>query len=140
MRRTQLCERVHLHSEGRLVIEPGVFVNRDSMIVAMGSIRIGAGTHISERVSIRDHDHRFSDTGRRIAEQGYEIAPINIGEDCWIGCNAVVLKGVSIGRHTVVGASSVVTQDLPPFCVAAGVPARILRTLPAPASVAHGTS
>jgi acetyltransferase-like isoleucine patch superfamily enzyme len=129
---SRLSERVYLYSEGRLVIEPGVFINRDCMIVALGEVIIGAATRIGERVSIRDHDHRFSDTRVRIAEQGYDIAPVRIGADCWIGCNAVVIKGVSIGRHAVVGASSVVTRNLPPFSVAAGAPARVLRLLPQP--------
>lgn len=128
-RKTWLSEGVHLCSEGKLVIEAGVFVNRDVMIVALNAIRIGSASSIAERVSIRDHDHRFSDVQKRIGDQGYDTAPINIVGDCWIGCNAVVLKGVTIGQHSVVGASAVVTRDLPPFCVAAGVPARVIRKL-----------
>ena len=52
-----------------------------------------------------------------------------IGEDCWFGGNAIVLPGVTIGRGVTVGAGSVVTKDIPDFCVVAGNPARVIRTI-----------
>jgi acetyltransferase-like isoleucine patch superfamily enzyme len=122
-----LEDRVVLHSEGRLEIGPCVFINRDAMIVALEEISIGEGTRIAERVSIRDHDHGFADSKRPIREQGYLTRPIRIGCECWIGSNAVVLKGVSVGDRAVVGAGAVVTHDIPAECVAVGVPARIVR-------------
>jgi acetyltransferase-like isoleucine patch superfamily enzyme len=82
-------------------------------------------------VSIRDHDHRFDDPNIPIVDQGYVTSPIRIGRDCWIGCNAVILKGVSIGDGAVIAAGAVVTKDVPPRCLAGGVPARIIRSLPA---------
>jgi acetyltransferase-like isoleucine patch superfamily enzyme len=127
-----LEERVLLQSEGRLEIGPRVYINRDVMIVALESISIGEGTRVAERVSIRDHDHRFDLLCKPIREQGYASAPIHIGRECWIGCNAVILKGVAIGDHAVVGAGAVVTRDVPPHSVAAGVPARVVRSLSPP--------
>jgi acetyltransferase-like isoleucine patch superfamily enzyme len=124
-------DRVCLHSEGRIEIGPWVYVNRDVMIVALEAITIGACCRIAERVSIRDHDHRFDDPNIPIVDQGYVTSPIRIGRDCWIGCNAVILKGVSIGDGAVIAAGAVVTKDVPPRCLAGGVPARIIRSLPA---------
>jgi acetyltransferase-like isoleucine patch superfamily enzyme len=121
-----LEDRVLLRGEGRIEIASWVFVNRDTMIVALKEIIIGEGTRIAERVSIRDHDHVFEDGNRPIRDQGYVTAPIRIGRECWIGCNAVILKGVTVGDRAVVGAGAVVTRDIPSRCVAVGVPARVL--------------
>ena len=121
-------ERVLVHSEGRLVIGNHVYFNRDTVIVALGDIEIGDYSRTGERVSIRDHDHRFDRSDLLIKDQGYVVSPIKIGRDCWIGCNAVILKGVSIGDHAVVGAASVVTKDVPSNSLALGVPARVVHS------------
>ena len=120
-------ERVLLHSEGQLTIGNDVYLNRDTVIVALGEIEIGDSARTGERVSIRDHDHRFDLSDQLIKDQGYVVSRIKIGQDCWIGCNSVILKGVSIGDHAVVGAASVVTKDVPPRSLAVGVPAKVIR-------------
>jgi acetyltransferase-like isoleucine patch superfamily enzyme len=81
-------------------------------------------------VSIRDHDHRFADPTLSVAEQGYEVAPVRLGRNVWLGCNVTVLKGVSLGDSCVVGANAVVTTSFPAGSVLAGVPARVLKRLP----------
>jgi acetyltransferase-like isoleucine patch superfamily enzyme len=124
-----LEERVLLHSAGEIIVGRGVYINRDVILVALERIEIGDDTRIAERVSIRDHDHKFEQTSRLIKEQGYMIGAIRIGSDCWIGCNSVILKGVAIGNHVVIGAGSVVTRSIPSNVVAAGVPAKIIRSL-----------
>ena len=58
-----------------------------------------------------------------------EEAPVHIGHDAWIGCLVVILKGVTIGEGAVVGAGSVVSNDVPPFTIVAGNPARVVREL-----------
>ena len=58
-----------------------------------------------------------------------KTAPVVIGRDCFIGCNSLILKGVTLGDGCVIGAGSVVTKDVPPLCVAAGNPARVVRKL-----------
>jgi acetyltransferase-like isoleucine patch superfamily enzyme len=69
----------------------------------------------------------------RQGTSGPEFAkPITIGSDTWLGGGAIVLPGVTIGEHCVVGAGAVVTRDVPPYCVAAGNPARVVRRLPRP--------
>ena len=74
-------------------------------------------------------NHNFSDSTLRIDEQGVSTTPVVIGDDVWIGANAVVLPGVHIGRHVVVAAGAVVTRDVPDGCVVAGVPATIKKRL-----------
>ncbi|CEK10229.1 acyltransferase [Legionella hackeliae] len=96
----------------------------------------GAGIHIEEHALIGSgvhmyvNNHRFSDTTRVIAEQGWEPSkPIILKKGCWIGANAILLPGVTIGQNSVVGAGSIVTKDVPDFCVAVGAPAKIIKRL-----------
>jgi acetyltransferase-like isoleucine patch superfamily enzyme/O-antigen/teichoic acid export membrane protein len=117
-----------LQSEGKLAIGENFFMNRNSLIVCLNSVKIGDNVTVAERVSIRDHDHRIDNLDLDIIKQGYTSLPIEIGDDVWIGCNVVILKGVKIGSHSVVGAGSVVTKDIPDFSVAVGVPAKVVRT------------
>jgi acetyltransferase-like isoleucine patch superfamily enzyme len=74
-------------------------------------------------------NHNFKDTAKRIDEQGISTNPVVIGDDVWIGANAVILPGVTIGRHCVVAAGAVVTKDVPDNTVVGGVPAKVLKTL-----------
>ena len=68
-------------------------------------------------------------TQKRIDEQGVSTKPVVIEDDIWIGANAVILPGVTIGHHTVVAAGAVVTKDVPPHSLVAGVPAKIIKQL-----------
>nr|WP_313959279.1 DapH/DapD/GlmU-related protein [Microbacterium sp. BH-3-3-3] len=87
------------------------------------NVLIGRGVHIS------DHSHEFS-AERPIRDQGIsEIRPVEIHEGVWIGQNAVISPGVTIGAFAVVGANSVVTKDVPPRVIVGGVPAKIIRDL-----------
>jgi len=88
-----------------------------------GGLKIGRNCSISSGVNIVTHDsvkHALSG-----GKMPYEYAPIEIGDFCYIGTNAVITKGVKIGHHCVVGAGAVVTRDLPDFSIALGVPARV---------------
>ena len=79
---------------------------------------------------VTDADHRFDDPDRPVPWQGFTSkGPVHIGDNVWCGTHVVVTSGVTIGERSVIGANSVVTNDIPPFSVAAGVPARVLRTI-----------
>ena len=95
------------------------------------SIRVGDHCLIASGVQISDYDGHPVDAMRRRNEptppEG--IRPVKIGNDVWIGSNAIILKGVSIGDRSVVGAGAVVTRDVPPDVVVAGNPARIVKHL-----------
>src|SRR6202044_2012738 len=72
----------------------------------------------------------FEDPDRRVTWQGSQSkGPTRVGDNVWCGAHVVITSGVTIGERCVIGANSVVTEDLPPFSVAAGAPARVLRTI-----------
>lgn len=129
--RLRLGTRVHIGREveiqargGVVSLGDGTGLNAYSRIVAFERIEIGARCAIAAFVTILDHDHAFgADGGMR----GYDTAPIRIGDDVWIGDKATVLKGVTIGDGATVAAGSVVTRDVAPGTVVAGVPARVIR-------------
>ena len=82
---------------------------------------------IAPRVFITDSDHIVDAAGERTTLcNAFRSAAVVIEHDCWLGVNAVVLKGVRIGHHSTVGANAVVTRDVPPFSIVAGVPARVI--------------
>jgi acetyltransferase-like isoleucine patch superfamily enzyme len=98
------------------------------MIAADGPIHIGDECLLSYRVSVLAHRHTYGE-GINPVMSGYdESAPIIIGNRCFIGCNAVILAGVTLGDHCVVGANSVVTKSFPANSVVGGVPAKLLNT------------
>jgi len=112
---------------GELTIGARTFVGQGTVIGAQERIEIGTDCLIGEYVTIRDQDHGIADTSRAIREQGYKVAPVHIGDNVWLGAKVTVCKGVSIGTGCVVGANSVVTHTLPPYSVAIGAPARVMR-------------
>ena len=111
--------------EARLTIGDYTFIGTGSEMDLSGTITIGSHTLIAPNVFITDHAHNMS-IDARLDEQGTHIAPVSIGDDVWIGTRAVILPGVVIGNGAVVGAGAVVTRDVPEYCIAAGVPARLI--------------
>lgn len=93
----------------------------------IGPVSIGNHVNLAQNVVVSGLNHNFQEVGKLIAEQGVSTAQVHIDNDVWIGANSVVLAGVSIGEHVVVGAGSVVTRDLPPYSVAVGNPAKVIR-------------
>ena len=116
-----------LECRGRLDVGDGTVFGHHCTVASDRSIVIGRNCLLAELVSIRDHDHAFADPSTPIVDQGRSTAPIRIGDNVWVGAKATVTRGVTIGCNTVVGAHAVVTRDLPANCVAAGVPARVVR-------------
>ncbi|MCR5756871.1 MAG: acyltransferase [Selenomonas sp.] len=94
-------------------IGKNVFFNRYCSINAMDNITIGDNCLFGENIKIYDHDHKFRNFDQPISKQGFRVAPINIGNNCWIGSNVIILKGVHIGNHVVVGAGCLITKDIP---------------------------
>lgn len=122
-----IASNTHLHIEGVLTLGEHVYIAPNSLLSAHEQLVIGDDTQIGDGVSIRDNDHRFDRRDVPIRLQGHTCAPVVIERDVWIGSHAVVLKGVRIGTGAVVAAGAVVTKDVPPYAVVAGVPAKLLR-------------
>jgi acetyltransferase-like isoleucine patch superfamily enzyme len=91
------------------------------------SVTIGRDCLIGELVSIRDHDHGFASSDIPMLDQAPKAAPVVIGDNVWLAGKVTVTGGVTIGDNTIVGANAVVTRDLPPDCIAGGIPARVIR-------------
>lgn len=89
-----------------------------------GGLRIGSFCSISAGVRILTHDTvKWALSG---GKEPYEYSPVSIGDCCFIGTGAIILRGVKIGNHCLIGANAVVTKDLPDFSVAAGIPAKVI--------------
>ena len=104
-----------------------VLIGRGSGIVGHLSIVIEDDVWTGHHVYITDQNHGYADVARPISLQTQPERPVRIGAGSWLGHGTIVLPGVTIGRHVAVGAQSVVTKDLPDFCVAVGNPARVIR-------------
>jgi acetyltransferase-like isoleucine patch superfamily enzyme len=105
-----------------------VAINYFTMIVAFAKITIGNNVLIGPHVLIHSGNHRFADPKINIREQGHEQAPIDIEDDVWIGGHAVILPGTRIGCGAIVAAGAVVTKDVEPYAIVAGVPAKKIGT------------
>ncbi len=92
-----------------------------------GKIVLGDNVILGPGVMMFAFNHQI-DPGQPIISQGFDDADIIIGNDVWIGANVVIVAGVKIGDGCVIGAGSVVTQDIPPYSIAAGVPAKIIQS------------
>lgn len=95
----------------------------------IGPVTIGNHVNLAQGITVTALNHNFSDANKRIDEQGVTTTPVVIEDDIWIGANAVILPGVTIGSHSVVAAGAVVTKDVPPHSLVAGVPAKIIKQL-----------
>lgn len=110
-----------------LIIEDGVRIGHFAHIIAMNNVHIKKHVLIADKVFISDCTHNYDDVGLPILSQGTKVlSEVTIGEDSWIGEN-VCICGASIGKHCVIGANSVVTKDIPDYCVAAGIPAKVIK-------------
>lgn len=111
--------RLGIMKDAKLTIGSG-YCNYDTKIYCFNEIKIGNNVAISENVIIRDSDNHTID-------DNINSKPIVIGDNVWIGMGAMILKGVTIGNGSVIAAGAVVTKDVPPNTVVAGVPARVTK-------------
>lgn len=134
--------QISVQGSGQFRIGTHSFLGPGSRIWCRNKVVIGSHVLISHLVDIHDSDShslfwedRHNETidlfekGMDIDRAGVKSGPITIGDDAWIGLKSTILAGVSIGRGAVVAAGSVVTRDVPPFCLVAGNPARVIRVL-----------
>jgi acetyltransferase-like isoleucine patch superfamily enzyme len=136
--RMVIAERVQLVStiatlelvaerDGLLEIGPRTLVNFGCSLVATKLVRIGAHCHIGPYTMMLDNDYHRIEPERRLERP--ESQPIVVEENVWIGARVILMAGVTVGRDACVGAGSVVTSDVPPRTLVAGVPARVIKEL-----------
>lgn len=110
-----------------LEIGENVFFNRNVYITAFEKVCIGNNVLIGPNTIINSGNHNYLNSKVLIAEQGHTYKPIIIENDVWIGADCKILAGVTIGKGAVVGAGSVVTKNIAPYSVVAGIPARAIK-------------
>ena len=117
--------------ENHVLISPfieigdNVQINEYSRITV--NVKIGSDVMIAPNVQFISSDHRFDRLDVPMSEQGGYDGEIHIGDDVWIGTNAIVLVDVKVGDHAIVGAGSIVTKDVPEYAVVAGNPAKVIK-------------
>lgn len=137
------------YGHGKITIGDRCHIGGNTNLVSIDGIHIGSDVTIAWDCLIYDHDSHsldwderckdtlqeirdYQETGNPIANKDWSkvrSAPIKIGDKAWLGMGVTVLKGVTIGEGAVIGARSVVSRDIPPYCVAVGNPARVVRDL-----------
>lgn len=118
--------------EPQIVIGNNFSASEYCHIGAIDSIKIGNDVLMGSKVYITDHQHgttsfqdlKISPYERKLSSKG----SVNIGDSVWIGDGVVIMPGVTIGSHSVLGANSVVTKDIPPYSVAVGAPAKVIKS------------
>ena len=93
----------------------------------IGPVKVGNDVRLAQNIVLSGLNHNYAEINSPIHEQGVSTKPIVIEDESWIGANAVVLPGVTLGKHSIVAAGSVVTKDIPNYSIAAGNPARVLK-------------
>ena len=121
--------------EGVVSIGAKTVMGQECTISAYQHIKIGRECVIADRVMFIDFDHGVVEVERPIRLQGIYKRDVNVGNNVWIGYGACILRGVTVGDNAIIGTSAVVTSDVPPNAVVAGVPARIVRTREPPRSM-----
>lgn len=112
--------------KGQCKIGNNVFINHNCSITCVEKITIGDNSNIANNVVIVDHDHKIGKYG---VIDGLESSPVHIGKNVWVGANAVILKGVSIGDGAVIAAGAVVNHDIPDYEIWGGVPVRKIKNV-----------
>ncbi|MDO9117852.1 MAG: acyltransferase [Nitrospira sp.] len=119
------------YSYATITVGHDVFIGKGAVLTSARGITLGSKVMIGPGVMIIGGDHNIEVVGQYMCDVSNkgpkDDLPIEIKDDVWIGAGAIILKGVTIGRGAVVGAGAVVTRDIDPYCIAIGVPAKVLR-------------
>lgn len=104
---------IYIEDGGSIFIGKNCFFNHNCSITARDKIFIGGNCIFGENVKIYDHNHKYRDKNKLISKQGFSSAPVVVNDNCWIGSNVTILKGVTIGENSVIGAGVIVYKNIP---------------------------
>ena len=129
------CENGHIvesfacinNAVGDVIIGDHTRIGLHNTII--GPVTIGSHVNLAQGITITALNHNFDDSEKRIDQQGISTKEVVLEDDIWVGANAVILPGVTIGKHAVVAAGAIVTKDVPPHSLVAGVPAKVIRQI-----------
>jgi len=93
----------------------------------IGPVTIGNDIRLAQNITLSGLNHSYTDVNLPIHAQGVSTAPIVIEDETWIGANVVIVAGVTVGKHCIIAAGSIVTKDIPSYSVAVGNPARVIK-------------
>lgn len=120
--------QVTIMSPQNVEIGHDVLLNSDCKIGGQNGIKIGNFVQLAYNVNLVSEDHAYDNPLLPIKKQGYKkTGPIIVEDDVWIGANAVIMPGITIGRGAIVGANAVVTKDVEPYSIVGGVPAKLIK-------------
>ena len=124
-----LDQGVHVRTAegGEIEIGASTYIGPYTCIAGPGPVKIGRNCLIASHTGVYGNNHNFNDTTTPIKDQGLTCKGVVIGDDCWLGTGVKVLDGVTIGRGCVIGSGAIVTKDIPPYSVAVGIPAKVIK-------------
>lgn len=123
---TSIKSNCYFGSPERIRIGENTLINYQCIIMGGGAIEIGSEVLIGPRVAFYSINHNYMDKNIFINKQGWKAEKIIIEDDVWIGHGAVVLPGVKVGRGSVISAGAIVTKDVEPYTIVAGVPSKVI--------------
>ena len=128
----RLNDRVYLDTErddlGYITIKDNVYIGTGTTLFGHVGLEIGEYSLLAQNITITPYSHIFEDADSEIIKQGGHTRKVSIGRDCYLGMNACVLYSADIGEGSIIGSGSVVVKTVPPYSVAVGNPARIIRS------------
>jgi len=110
---------------GHVIIGDNTLIGMSNVII--GPVSIGDNVIFAQNIVVSGLNHAYTDVNTPIFKQKILVAPIIVEDDCWIAANAVITAGVTIGKHSVIAAGAVVTKNIPPYSVAVGNPAKVIK-------------
>jgi acetyltransferase-like isoleucine patch superfamily enzyme len=110
---------------GDVIIGDRTFIGMSNVII--GPVKMGNDIMLAQNIVVSGLNHGYEDVNVPPSKQKVICKQINIADDVWIGANCVITAGVSIGKHSIIGAGSVVTKDIPDFSIAVGNPAKVIK-------------
>lgn len=125
----EFCGKVNPVKEYKqgVLIEQGVTANRNLTIYCANRVKIGKNCMLGSNILITDNDHGMNAEMNSYAEQPLMVKETVIEEGCWIAQNCSILAGSHIGKHSIIGAGSVVKGEIPEYCIAVGMPAKVIK-------------